>query len=115
MVIGAGKMPLWEFMAANALGAVLWSGLIAMLGYAAGHAVVRMLGGVAGFEKALLVLAVVAIVAAVVDPRCRAPPGAANPRTEVLNPARGNVWAARYRSGHSMAVTQLPRDAHPAR
>jgi membrane protein DedA with SNARE-associated domain len=65
MVIGAGKMPLWEFMAANALGAVLWSGLIATLGYAAGHAVVRMLGGVAGFEKALLVLAVVAIVAAV--------------------------------------------------
>ena len=66
IVIGAGKMPVWEFMAANALGAILWSALIAVLGYAAGHAVMRMLGGVVGIEKALLALAVIAIVAAVV-------------------------------------------------
>lgn len=66
VVIGAGKMPMWEFMAANALGAVLWSALIAVLGYAAGQAVMRMLGGVVGIEKALLALAVVAIIVAVV-------------------------------------------------
>jgi membrane protein DedA with SNARE-associated domain len=64
IVIGAGKMPVWEFMAANALGAILWSTLIALLGYAAGQAVVRMLGSVAGIEKVLLALAVVAIIAA---------------------------------------------------
>jgi membrane protein DedA with SNARE-associated domain len=56
----------WEFMAANALGAILWSTLIALQGYAAGQAVVRMLGSVAGIEKVLLALAVVAIIAAVV-------------------------------------------------
>jgi membrane protein DedA with SNARE-associated domain len=66
IVIGAGKMPAWEFMAANALGAILWSALIAVLGYVAGQAVVRMLGGVVGIEKALLALAIVAIIAAVV-------------------------------------------------
>jgi membrane protein DedA with SNARE-associated domain len=66
IVIGAGKMPVWEFMAANALGAILWSALIGLLGYAAGQAVVRMLGSVVGIEKVLLALAVVAIIAAVV-------------------------------------------------
>ena len=66
VVIGAGKMPVWEFMAANALGAVFWSALIAGLGYAAGHAVARMLGSVVGIEKVLLALAVVAIVVAAV-------------------------------------------------
>ena len=66
VVIGAGKMPVWEFMAANALGAVLWSALIAGLGYAAGHAVAGVLGSVVGIEKVLLALAVVAIVVAAV-------------------------------------------------
>jgi membrane protein DedA with SNARE-associated domain len=64
VVIGAGKMPVWEFMAANALGAILWSALIATLGYAAGQAVARTLGSVVGIEKALLALAIFAIVAA---------------------------------------------------
>lgn len=66
IVIGAGKMPAWEFMAANTLGAILWSALIGGLGYAAGHAVTRALGNVVGIEKVLLALAVVAIVVAAV-------------------------------------------------
>jgi membrane protein DedA with SNARE-associated domain len=66
VTIGAGTMPAWEFMAANALGAILWSALISGLGYLAGHAVEQMLGSVVGVEKALLALAVVAVGAAFV-------------------------------------------------
>ncbi len=66
IIIGAGSMPAWEFMAANALGAILWAVVIAGLGYAAGHAVERMLGSVVEAEKALLALAVVIVVAAII-------------------------------------------------
>jgi membrane protein DedA with SNARE-associated domain len=66
VIIGAGTMPAWEFMAANALGAVLWAFVIAGLGYAAGHAVERMLGSVVEAEKALLAVAVVIIVAVII-------------------------------------------------
>lgn len=64
VLIGAGTMPAWEFVAANALGAVLWAALIGGLGYVAGHAVERMLGEVVHAEKLLLVI--VAIIAVVV-------------------------------------------------
>jgi membrane protein DedA with SNARE-associated domain len=64
VLIGAGTMPAWEFVAANALGAVLWAAIIGGLGYVAGHAVERMLGEVVHAEKLLLVI--VAIIAVVV-------------------------------------------------
>jgi membrane protein DedA with SNARE-associated domain len=57
-------MPTWEFVAANALGAVLWAAIIGSLGYAAGHAVERVLGPVVHAEQ--LLLAVVAVIAVVV-------------------------------------------------
>jgi membrane protein DedA with SNARE-associated domain len=60
MVIGAGRMPEWEFALANALGAVLWAGLIGGIGYAAGHAVETMLARVAGGEKIALAVVVAA-------------------------------------------------------
>jgi membrane protein DedA with SNARE-associated domain len=63
VTIGAGTMPAWEFIAANALGAILWAALISALGYVAGHAVERMLGSVVGVERALLALVVIAVVA----------------------------------------------------
>ena len=64
MLIGAGTMPAWEFMAANAVGAALWAALIGALGYAGGHAVERLLGNVASGEKVLLVIVVLAGVLA---------------------------------------------------
>jgi membrane protein DedA with SNARE-associated domain len=64
MLIGAGTMPFWEFAAANALGALLWAGIIGAIGYFAGHAVGELLGQVAGAEKiALVVVVVVALFA----------------------------------------------------
>jgi membrane protein DedA with SNARE-associated domain len=66
IIIGAGTMPAWEFMAANALGAILWAVVIAGLGYAAGHAVERMLGDVVEAEKALLAVVVIIIVAVLI-------------------------------------------------
>lgn len=66
VLIGAGTMPTWEFVAANAIGAVLWSILISSLGYAAGHALERMLGSVVEAEKVLLVVVVTIIVVVVV-------------------------------------------------
>ncbi len=65
-IVGAGTMPAWEFIAANALGAILWASVIAGLGYAAGHAVEQMLGNVVEAEKALLALGLVMVVAALV-------------------------------------------------
>lgn len=65
-IVGAGTMPAWEFVAANALGAILWASVIAGLGYAAGHAVEQMLGNVVEAEKALLALGLVLVVAALV-------------------------------------------------
>jgi membrane protein DedA with SNARE-associated domain len=63
VLIGAGKMPTWEFVAANAIGAVVWATVIGGLGYAAGHAVERILGNVVEAERMLLAFAVVIGVA----------------------------------------------------
>jgi membrane protein DedA with SNARE-associated domain len=64
MLIGAGRMPGWEFALANAIGAVLWAVVIATIGYYAGHAVETMLARVADGEKIALALVVVAGIAA---------------------------------------------------
>jgi membrane protein DedA with SNARE-associated domain len=66
MLIGAGAMPAWEFVAANALGAILWAAVVGSLGYAAGNAVERVLGDVVHAEKLLLAIAVVVIIAVIV-------------------------------------------------
>jgi membrane protein DedA with SNARE-associated domain len=66
MLIGAGSMPAWEFAAANAVGAVVWSAVIGSLGYAAGHAIERVLGDVVHAEKLLLAIAAVVVIAVVV-------------------------------------------------
>jgi membrane protein DedA with SNARE-associated domain len=64
VLIGAGTMPAWGFMAANAVGAVLWAALIGGLGYFGGHAVEELLGNVASGEKAVLIIVVLAGVLA---------------------------------------------------
>lgn len=66
VLIGAGAMPAWEFVAANALGAILWAAIIGSLGYAAGHAVERMLGHVVHAEQVLLAIAIVIVVVVLV-------------------------------------------------
>ncbi len=66
MLIGAGSMPAWEFAAANALGALVWAAVIGSLGFAAGHAVERVLGDVVHAEKLLLAVAAVVVIAVVV-------------------------------------------------
>jgi membrane protein DedA with SNARE-associated domain len=58
MVIGAGRMPEWEFALANFIGALLWAGIIGAIGYTAGHAVETMFARVAGGEKIALAVAV---------------------------------------------------------
>lgn len=65
LALGATRMPLWEFAAANALGAALWAALIASLGFAAGRTVEPLLARIVHAEKVLLVLIVVLAVAAV--------------------------------------------------
>lgn len=63
VLIGAGTMPAWEFVVANAIGAILWAVVLGSLGYAAGHAVERILGNVVEAEKMLLALAAIIVVA----------------------------------------------------
>lgn len=54
MLIGAGTMPALQFVAANALGASLWAGLIAGLGFVGGRAIEAWLGDIAHAEKIVL-------------------------------------------------------------
>ena len=54
IVIGAGSMPAWEFVAANAAGALFWAALIGAIGFATGHAAEQLLGDVQEVEKLLL-------------------------------------------------------------
>lgn len=64
LAVGATRMPVWEFAAANALGATLWATAIASLGYVAGRAIEPLLAQVVKAEKVLLALVVVLAVAA---------------------------------------------------
>lgn len=63
IVIGSGSMPAWEFVAANAVGAVLWAGVIGGIGFAAGHAAERWLGEVQRVELLLLGVVVLSAIA----------------------------------------------------
>jgi membrane protein DedA with SNARE-associated domain len=77
MLIGAGTMPSLEFLAANALGATLWAGLIAGLGFAGGRAIEAWLGDFAHAEKIVLgaVLAAGVLAALIRGLRRRRRPG----------------------------------------
>jgi len=59
VAIGAGTMPRWQFVVANAIGAVLWTAIVGGIGFAAGHAAEKMLGDLRDAEIALLALALV--------------------------------------------------------
>jgi membrane protein DedA with SNARE-associated domain len=85
MIIGTGSMPAWQFLVANAFGAVLWAAIVGAIGYAAGHATQQFLESAQRVEQALLALAIaVALLIALsrylirhrqarsVDPRNRA-------------------------------------------
>jgi membrane protein DedA with SNARE-associated domain len=71
MLIGAGTMPALEFVAANALGALLWAALIAGLGFVGGRAVEALLGDIAHVEKFVLAVAVAVGVLAIIIRRMR--------------------------------------------
>jgi len=58
VLIGAGTMPAWEFMAANAIGALLWAVLIGVLGYFGANALQQLLGNVTSGERLLLIIVV---------------------------------------------------------
>lgn len=71
MLIGAGSMSPRTFLAANAVGALLWATVVGGLGYTAGRAVEPLLADVAGAEKFLLGAVLVAGVAAFIVRRRR--------------------------------------------
>jgi membrane protein DedA with SNARE-associated domain len=58
MLIGAGSMPALEFIAANALGALLWAMLIGGIGFVGGRTIEALLGDIAHAEKIVLGVAV---------------------------------------------------------
>lgn len=64
VLVGAGTMPAWEFLVANAIGAMIWAVLIGVLGYFGGHVLDQLLGNVATGEKLLLIIVVLAGVLA---------------------------------------------------
>ena len=66
MLLGAGTIPTWQFVAANAVGALLWAGLIAAIGHSAGQAVETLLGRIGGAEKVLLLVVIAIGVGAIV-------------------------------------------------
>jgi membrane protein DedA with SNARE-associated domain len=66
MLIGAGTMPAMEFVAANALGALLWATLIGGLGFVGGRAVEALLGDIANAEKFVLAAALAIGVLAII-------------------------------------------------
>ncbi|MGH6623244.1 MAG: DedA family protein, partial [Burkholderiaceae bacterium] len=76
IAIGAGTMPRWQFVVANAIGAVLWAAIVGSIGFAAGHAAEKMLGDLRNAEIALLALALV-VGAAVLFLRFRRSRGSA--------------------------------------
>jgi membrane protein DedA with SNARE-associated domain len=65
-VIGTTKIPFAEFVAVNAIGAVLWSACWAGAGYVLGKAAEHVLGDLAKVERELFGAVIVAIVFGVV-------------------------------------------------
>jgi membrane protein DedA with SNARE-associated domain len=61
-IIGTTKVPLAEFAAINAIGALLWSACWAGAGYVLGKAAEHILGDLAKFERELFGAVIVAIV-----------------------------------------------------
>ncbi len=59
-IVGMGRMPVWEFMAANAVGALLWAAVVGMLGWFFGAAAERWLGDIKALEE--IAIGVVALL-----------------------------------------------------
>lgn len=62
-IIGMGPMPTWQFVLANALGAVLWALLIGTLGWSFGVVAERWLGEARKLEEIALGLVALLLVA----------------------------------------------------
>jgi len=64
IVMGAGRMPLWKFVPANALGALTWGAVFSAAGYVFGEAFTNTLRHARRFEEiAFATLAIVGIIA----------------------------------------------------
>ncbi len=76
IIMGAGHMPLWKFVPANALGAFTWAVTFSAAGYVFGEAFTNTLHHARRFEEiAFGVLAVAGVVAlAVLRHRAKRPP-----------------------------------------
>lgn len=62
VAVGASTMPTWQFIAANALGAVLWTAIVGGIGFAAGNAAERVLGDFRDAEIGVFALALAVAV-----------------------------------------------------
>ncbi|MEF9994968.1 MAG: DedA family protein [Burkholderiaceae bacterium] len=66
-VVGMGRMPVWQFVLANAIGALLWAGVVGALGWSFGAAAERWLGDAKKLEEiAIGVVALLLILVPVV-------------------------------------------------
>ncbi|MEO8848845.1 MAG: DedA family protein [Casimicrobiaceae bacterium] len=76
IVMGAGRMSLWKYVPANALGAITWGVVFSTAGYVFGEAFTNTLRHARRFEEiAFVVLAIVGIIAlAVLRHRAKRPP-----------------------------------------
>lgn len=55
LVLGMSSVPLGRFIALNAVGAAIWAGTVAALGYLFGAAIVAVLGRIEHIEKEIMV------------------------------------------------------------
>lgn len=62
LALGTSSLPTWQFVAANAIGAVLWTAIVGGIGFAAGHAAEKLLGDLRDAEIALFALALAVAV-----------------------------------------------------
>lgn len=62
--IGISAVPVLRFVILNALGAIVWAGIVAGGGYLFGHALEGLLGNIRHYEKMLFILVAVAGIAA---------------------------------------------------
>ena len=58
--IGISSVPVWRFVLLNALGAIVWAGIVASGGYLFGNALEGLLGNIRHYEKILFVLVTLA-------------------------------------------------------
>lgn len=59
-VIGMSRVPIFEFVILNIIGAILWATIVGSLGYAFGHGLELMLGDLRHYEMGILVIVLLA-------------------------------------------------------